>query len=103
MDIIERVHEEMGVDLITQILQLLLQILPFQFCQPLLVVTTTEIILRAEVCAKHQNEHHQGQYITFANDGRRHMVPTHTMLRFVVRRLVERGLMLAVLIHMGRP
>ena len=51
MDVVECIHEEMGVDLVFQILQLLFQILLLQSEQFLLIVARLEIVLHAQVHA----------------------------------------------------
>jgi len=47
MDIVQRVHEEVRVDLVFQIFQLLLQILLLQPDELLLVVAMLEVVLDA--------------------------------------------------------
>ena len=54
VDIVEGVHEEMGIDLIAQILQLLLQVLVLELGQSLAVLATAKIALDAQVGTKHQ-------------------------------------------------
>ena len=73
VDIVERVHEEVGIDLKTQIFQLLFQILLLQLSQPFAVFAAAEIALDAEVGPKHQDEHHNGQNIALTHNGRRHL------------------------------
>ena len=70
VDVVERVHEEVRIDLIAQVFQLLLQVLTLQLSQPLTVVATAEVTLDAEVGSKHQDEHHDGHDIPLADDGR---------------------------------
>ena len=54
MDIVEGVHKEVRVYLISEILQLLLQILFLQLLKLTLVATTAIVVLDAKVGAKHQ-------------------------------------------------
>ena len=63
MDVVQRVHEEMGVNLIFQILQLLFQALLLQMDKFLLVVARLEIQLDAKVHAQHQDEHDDAEHI----------------------------------------
>ena len=83
MDVVERVHEEVGIDLIAQIFQLLLQILTLQLLQPLAVVAAAEVALDAEVGAKHQDEHNDGQDVALADDGRWRIALAHLGKRSV--------------------
>ena len=71
VDVVERIHEEVRIDLVTQVLQLLLQILVLQFGQALPVFKSTIKTFDAEVGAKHQDEHDDSQDILFPHDGRR--------------------------------
>ena len=51
MDIVQGVHEEVGIDLVFQILKLLLEVLMLQLCHLLSVASMTEIELYAQVHA----------------------------------------------------
>ena len=82
MDVVQRIHEEMRINLIFQILQLLFYILLLQLRQLSLVVTAFGISLYAQVHAKHQYENHRRHDIMFAHDGRRsHVIMFRTTSR----------------------
>ena len=56
MDVVQRVHEEVRVDLVLQIFQLLLQVLLLQGDELLLVATGLEVELDTEIHAEHQHQ-----------------------------------------------
>ena len=60
MDVVERVHQKVGVNLIFQILQLLLKVLFLEKGKLLLVSALPEIEFHAEVHAKHEDEDDEG-------------------------------------------
>ena len=71
MDVVEGVHQEVGVDLILQILQLLLQVLTLQFGQSLRVAAVAEVVLDAQVEAEHEQEDDDGHDVVLTDeDGR---------------------------------
>ena len=68
VDVVQRVHEEVRINLVAQILQLLFQILLLQPQQLFLVATRTEIELDAEVHAEHQYKDYDGYDVVFADE-----------------------------------
>ena len=70
VDIVEGVHEEVGIDLVFQIFQLLFQILLLQVVHFLLVAALLEVELDAEVHAAHEDEDDEGDDVMLAHDQR---------------------------------
>ena len=56
MNIVESIHQEVGIDLIAQILQLLLQTLLLKLLQLLLITPLAEIEFYAYIHAQHEDE-----------------------------------------------
>ena len=86
MDVVERVHEEMWVDLILQILQLLFEILLLKAQQLLLVVTVFEIKFHAQIHATHEDGDDDGNDVVFGYEDRRTVGTMRTELRLFIKR-----------------
>ena len=74
MDVVERVHEEVRVDLVAQVFELVLEVLLLQLCHLLLVVALLEVELDAEVHAEHQEQDDARDDVVLADDDWRHLV-----------------------------
>ena len=57
MDVIERVHEEMRIDLVAERFQLVPQVLRLQFLHPTLAADRLQVIFRTQVHAQHKQAH----------------------------------------------
>ena len=70
VDIVQRVHQEVGIDLVFQILQLLFQVLFLQLLQPFAVATLLEVEFDADIHAHHQQEDDDGDDVTLSREER---------------------------------
>ena len=68
VDIVQRVHQEVGVDLVFQILQLLFQVLLLELLQPLAVATLLEVEFDADIHAHHQQEDDDGDDVVLTHE-----------------------------------
>ena len=87
MDVVERVHEEVGVDLIAQILQLLGQVLPLERRYLLPHVVLLEVELHSEVESEHEEEHYSAHHVGLSEEQGRSVARS---LRWVSRGAVGR-------------
>ena len=69
MDVVEGVHEEMRVDLQTQVFELLCEVLPLELLHALVVFATLVIDFYAKVGYEHEDENDDAEYVVLANDG----------------------------------
>ena len=74
MDVVERVHVEMRINLILQISQLLTERTAFQLAHLLLVLQVLEVELHTEVHAEHEYHHHQLEKMRQSDTYRRPVV-----------------------------
>ena len=81
VDVVERIHEEVRIYLVAQVLQLLLQILTLQLDQPPTVVATAEINLDTKIHSEHHHQHYHRHDVALADDDRGCLTIAHLRAR----------------------
>lgn len=67
MDVVERIHQEVGVDLILQVLELLLKVLALELGQTFAIFPMAKIVFGTEVHTNHQQEDDGGSHVVLTD------------------------------------